>query len=371
MKTFLTAVLALLALIPFQASALTADDICGKYDATKFFALDLGPFGSENATDWQIVDLSDHQITVTAEGNTLTFNNFFTQEDGDLIGVFDPETSKITFQPQTILVNYTMCAYPSVGDWYLDNKLQEDPQPFTASIDEDGNIVMSYWAIVSGEDVRATCYYPGTFVPVVEDYSAAEKLCGTYDATKFSALDLGPFGSENATDWQIIDLSDHQITVTAEGNTLTFNNFFTQEDGDLVGEFDPETSKITFQPQTILVNYTMCAYPSVGDWYLDNKLQEDPQPFTASIDEDGNIVMSYWAIVSGEDVRATCYYPGTFVPVVGEGKVDTLEYDNEQLPVDVYDIRGILIRRNISRVDALQNLPSGLYIIGGKKYVVR
>jgi hypothetical protein len=199
----------------------------------------------------------------------------------------------------------------------------------------------------------------------------ADDICGKYDATIFSALDLGPFGSENATDWQIIDLSDHQITVTAEGNTLTFNNFFTQEDGDLVGEFDPETSKITFQPQTILVNYTMCAYPSVGDWYLDNKLQEDPQPFTASIDEDGNIVMSYWAIVSGEDVRATCYYPGTFVPVVGEGKVDTLEYDNEQLPVNVYDIRGILIRRNISRVDALQNLPSGLYIIGGKKYVVR
>lgn len=37
---------------------------------------------------------------------------------------------------------------------------------------------------------------------------------------------------------------------------------------------------------------------------------------------------------------------------------------------DVYTLQGILLKRNASQ-DYIDALPAGLYIIGGKKYVIR
>lgn len=40
-------------------------------------------------------------------------------------------------------------------------------------------------------------------------------------------------------------------------------------------------------------------------------------------------------------------------------------------PVDVYNVNGILIRKNVERADALRDLPAGLYIVNGKKVLVK
>lgn len=40
-------------------------------------------------------------------------------------------------------------------------------------------------------------------------------------------------------------------------------------------------------------------------------------------------------------------------------------------PVNVYNVNGILIRKNVERGDALRDLPAGLYIVGGKKVLVK
>lgn len=39
--------------------------------------------------------------------------------------------------------------------------------------------------------------------------------------------------------------------------------------------------------------------------------------------------------------------------------------------VDVYTIQGILVRSNVSKADCLNGLPAGIYIVGGKKAIVR
>jgi len=44
---------------------------------------------------------------------------------------------------------------------------------------------------------------------------------------------------------------------------------------------------------------------------------------------------------------------------------------NGQTIVDVYTISGNLVRRHVKMDDALQNLPAGIYIIGGQKYAVK
>lgn len=38
--------------------------------------------------------------------------------------------------------------------------------------------------------------------------------------------------------------------------------------------------------------------------------------------------------------------------------------------VDVYDITGKLVRKQVKRADAVNGLKKGIYIAGGKKYVV-
>ena len=40
-------------------------------------------------------------------------------------------------------------------------------------------------------------------------------------------------------------------------------------------------------------------------------------------------------------------------------------------PVDVYNMNGQLLRHNVERSEATQGLPSGIYIVGGKKVIVR
>lgn len=40
-------------------------------------------------------------------------------------------------------------------------------------------------------------------------------------------------------------------------------------------------------------------------------------------------------------------------------------------PVDVYNMNGQLLRHNVERNDATQGLPAGIYIVGGKKVIVR
>ena len=38
--------------------------------------------------------------------------------------------------------------------------------------------------------------------------------------------------------------------------------------------------------------------------------------------------------------------------------------------VDVYNLTGTLVRRQVKRADAVKGLKKGIYIVGGQKYVV-
>ncbi|MBD5311771.1 MAG: hypothetical protein HDS13_06390 [Bacteroides sp.] len=71
--------------------AVTTEEISGVYNAN-ITVLDLGAFGNAGE-DWTPVTFDQHEVTVTAEGNTLTFINFFPVENGNLTGTFDPENA--------------------------------------------------------------------------------------------------------------------------------------------------------------------------------------------------------------------------------------------------------------------------------------
>ncbi len=44
---------------------------------------------------------------------------------------------------------------------------------------------------------------------------------------------------------------------------------------------------------------------------------------------------------------------------------------NVTLPVDVYDVNGVIVRKQVSSRNALEGLPRGIYVVGGEKVSVR
>lgn len=55
----------------------------------------------------------------------------------------------------------------------------------------------------------------------------------------------------------------------------------------------------------------------------------------------------------------------------GETAIDTITASNSDNPVDVYNTQGQLLRHNVSPAQATIGLPAGIYIVGGKKVVVK
>ena len=73
---------------------------------------------------------------------------------------------------------------------------------------------------------------------------------------------------------------------------------------------------------------------------------------------------SYW---NADNFRL--YYIGT-ERGSGIGDVIADKAGRNSEIVDVYDITGKLVRRQVRRADAVKGLKRGIYIAGGKKYVV-
>lgn len=47
--------------------------------------------------------------------------------------------------------------------------------------------------------------------------------------------------------------------------------------------------------------------------------------------------------------------------------VDSVIADNIKPVVDVYNLQGVIVRKCVSRSEAVQGLPQGVYIVGGEK----
>lgn len=53
------------------------------------------------------------------------------------------------------------------------------------------------------------------------------------------------------------------------------------------------------------------------------------------------------------------------------GGIDATVADNTNTATDVYNLQGVIVRSNVAIENAVDNLPSGLYIVNGKKIAVK
>ena len=194
-----------------------------------------------------------------------------------------------------------------------------------------------------------------------------DDICGIYTVSELSALDLEPFGN-TGSDWTIVNLAEtpFEMTISKADGQLLLTNFFPFEGGNLVGSFNPEDNSITFQPQTTLAGYTFCAYPTVGDWWTNNQIQEDPKPVVATFNLEKTLSFGMWALIKGEkDVVGTCYQSGKFF-FSRQASVQTILSDSDDTDAPIFDILG----REMNSAD-ISTLPAGIYIRNGKKILVK
>lgn len=194
-----------------------------------------------------------------------------------------------------------------------------------------------------------------------------DDICGIYTVSELSALDLEPFGN-TGSDWAIVDLAEtpFELTISKADGQLLLTNFFPFEGGNLVGSFNPDDNSITFQPQTTMAGYTFCAYPTEGDWWMNNQLQETPKPVVATFNLEKTLSFGMWALIKGEkDVVATCYQSGKF-NFSREASELSIASDTDDIDAPIFDILG----RRMDSSD-ISTLPAGIYIRNGKKIMVK
>ena len=75
-----------------------------------------------------------------------------------------------------------------------------------------------------------------------------------------------------------------------------------------------------------------------------------------------------WLFQDGESYQTMPAHDVIVVAAISTG-VDYLRQDKQL--VDVYDIRGRLVRRNMNITDMRKSLPAGVYIVAGRKIVIR
>lgn len=72
------------------------------------------------------------------------------------------------------------------------------------------------------------------------------------------------------------------------------------------------------------------------------------------------------------DYQENVYYDNNInINILGPSAIETITVDENDQPVNVYNTQGQLLRQNVTASQATLGLPSGIYIVGNKKVVVK
>lgn len=101
--------------------------------------------------------------------------------------------------------------------------------------------------------------------------------------------------------------------------------------------------------------------------HYDTKYSSGAYMIGLPVDSTGTLVLATKNDDSGEYVQAGEY---TYT-VTRQIPTGVESFGAENVCVDVYNLQGICVKKNIDSLDAVKELPAGIYIVGGKKVVIR
>lgn len=86
------------------------------------------------------------------------------------------------------------------------------------------------------------------------------------------------------------------------------------------------------------------------------------------IDADASGITAY----STGNVKVKEMHAWTLSKTGSSGAVSDITADDApDAPVDVYNLQGIAVRNSVARAEATEGLPRGIYIVGGRKVIVK
>lgn len=174
------------------------------------------------------------------------------------------------------------------------------------------------------------------------------------------------------------------------GNSVFGFNIFKSAGSQATVSYDPSTGVLTadFSSLRRLTNdggvydgvYT-CALPekpavgsemkinmfidhSILDIFVNDKWATSIRVFPTEADADGIEVFA------GSTVKMHDLSAWVLDPSAGESGLTSLKPDCSE-SVDVISLSGLEVHKNVARNEALQNLPAGLYLVGGEKVMVK
>ncbi|MBO4722268.1 MAG: leucine-rich repeat protein [Muribaculaceae bacterium] len=72
------------------------------------------------------------------------------------------------------------------------------------------------------------------------------------------------------------------------------------------------------------------------------------------------------------DYQENVYYNNNLdINIIGNSAIENITADDNDIPVNVYNTQGQLLRQNVLPSQATNGLPAGIYLVGGKKVIVK
>ena len=140
---------------------------------------------------------------------------------------------------------------------------------------------------------------------------------------------------------------------------------------------------------TVTFSATGVEVAATADAVLTKTIGESGYTLTGSLSTinplaEGNLFIArdkFWSVGTTNKVRMQAFRAYIDAPEAGPAQVNALRIlvgdatsirqalSDGTLPVDVYNLQGVQLRKNVARDAALEGLPAGIYIVGGKKVV--
>ena len=148
-----------------------------------------------------------------------------------------------------------------------------------------------------------------------------------------------------------------------------------------------------FQGETAGTTLTFSAsdaeVAATADAVLTKTISESGYTLTGSLStisalSEGDLFIArdkFWSVGTTNKVRMQAFRAYIDEPESAPARVNALRIlvgdatsirqalSDGTLPVDVYSLQGVQLRQNVARDAALEGLPAGIYIVGGKKVV--
>ena len=140
---------------------------------------------------------------------------------------------------------------------------------------------------------------------------------------------------------------------------------------------------------TVTFSATGVEVAATADAVLTKAIDENGYTLTGSLSTidaltEGDLFIAkdmFWSVGTQNTVRMQAFRAYIDAPEAGPAQVNALRIligdatsirqalSDGTLPVDVYSLQGVQLRKNVERGEALKGLPAGIYIVGGKKVV--